>query len=360
MSLQSQKHKRIYLPRWKRRGFTPPRRQAVSEIIQRNKKGFWYANVWHEGMRLRDCLFTDDRKEAQKRLADLYVAVERGEYLQSKETFEDRANKYDPVSLKGIYKGQPSKEKKRTLEYHLLPRFKDKTVIQVEEELEAWVEEISKACPDSTCKKLFQVMTELGFEFTKVEDLEGKSFDRDQILTEEDVLRVIQDHVMPHYRTLCLVASYSGLRLKNVAELRKKDVNLRSEWLKVNQSKTGKVVEVPITETLRTVFSRIPSPLRPDDLFFPNVNTKAIATQVTRAFNRAGITWASFHHFRHFIACHLLDHGHSVEEIRDFLGHKLIETTLIYARVKRENLKKLGESLDTSWALTAIRKIDAL
>jgi len=29
-------------------------------------------------------------------------------------------------------------------------------------------------------------------------------------------------------------------------------------------------------------------------------------------------------------------------------------------RVKRENLKKLGESLDTSWTQTAIRKIDAL
>ena len=94
-------------------------------------------------------MFTDDWKETQKRLADLYVAVERGEYLQSKETFEDRANKYDPVSLKGIYKGQPSKEKKRTLELHLLPRFKGKTVVQVEEELEAWVEEISKANPDS-------------------------------------------------------------------------------------------------------------------------------------------------------------------------------------------------------------------
>ena len=183
MSLQNQKHERIYLPRWKRNGFTPPRRQAVNEIIQRNKKGFWYANVWYEGIRLRDCLNTDDRREAQKRLADLYNQVERGEYQQAKEKFEDRANQYDPVSLKGIYKGQPSKEKKRTLEYHLLPRFKGKTVVQVEEELEAWVEETSKACPDSTCKKRFQVMTELGFEFTKVEGLEGKSFDRDQILT---------------------------------------------------------------------------------------------------------------------------------------------------------------------------------
>jgi integrase len=62
--------------------------------------------------------------------------------------------------------------------------------------------------------------------------------------------------------------------LKNVAELRKKDVNLRSGWLKLNQSKTGKVVEVPITKTLRMVFSKIPSPSRPDVLFFPNVNTK--------------------------------------------------------------------------------------
>ncbi|MBT4127358.1 MAG: hypothetical protein HOE32_01755, partial [Nitrospina sp.] len=103
------------------------------------------------------------------------------------------------------------------MDYHLLPRFKGKTVIQVEEELEGWVDEMSKANPDSTCKKIFQVMTELGFEFTKVEGLEGKSFDRDQILTEEDVLRVIKDHAMPQYKTLCLVAAYSGLRLKNVA-----------------------------------------------------------------------------------------------------------------------------------------------
>jgi integrase len=325
----------------------------VNEIIQRNKKGFWYANVWHEGIRLRDCLFTDDRKEAQKRLADLYVAVERGEYLQSKETFEDRAKQYNPVSLKGIYKGQPSKDKQRTLDYHLLHRFKGKTVVQVEEELEGWVDEMSKANPDSTCKKVFQVMTELGFEYAKAEGLEGKSFDRDQILTEEDVLRVIQDHVMPQYKTLCLVASYSGLRLKNVAELRKKDVNLRSGWLKVNQSKTGKVVEVPITATLRAVFSKIPSPLRPDDLFFPNVNTKAIATQVTRAFNRAGIPWASFHHFRHFTACHLLDNRHSVEEIRDFLGHKLIETTLDLCTSKtgkfEETRRVFGHRLDTNF-----------
>ena len=58
----------------------------MHEIIQRHKKGFWYANVWHKGIRLRDCLRTDDRKEAQKILAELYVSVERGEYLQSIET----------------------------------------------------------------------------------------------------------------------------------------------------------------------------------------------------------------------------------------------------------------------------------
>ena len=33
---------------------------------------------------------------------------------------------------------------------------------------------------------------------------------------------------------------------------------------------------------------------------------------------------------------------------------------VIYARVKRENLERLGESLDTFWEPTAIQKIDAL
>jgi hypothetical protein len=127
----------------------------------------------------------DDRKEAQKRLADLYVLVERGNTFKAKKHLKTEQMQYNPVSLKGIYKGQPSKDKQRTLDYHLLPRFKGKTVIQVEEELEGWVDEMSKANPDSTCKKIFQVMTELGFEFTKVEGLEEKSFDRDQILTKK-------------------------------------------------------------------------------------------------------------------------------------------------------------------------------
>ena len=38
----------------------------------------------------------------------------------------------------------------------------------------------------------------------------------------------------------------------------------------------------------------------------------------------------------------------------------LFDDFMKFARVKRENLKKLGESLDTSWTQTAIRKIDAL
>lgn len=44
------------------------------------------------------------------------------------------------------------------------------------------------------------------------------------------------------------------------------------------------------------------------------------------------------HVMRHSIATHLLEAGMRLEEVRDFLGHKHLETTQIYTRVQTENL----------------------
>ena len=41
----------------------------------------------------------------------------------------------------------------------------------------------------------------------------------------------------------------------------------------------------------------------------------------------------SLHHLRHSIATHLLENGLSIEYVRDFLGHKHLESTQIYVKV---------------------------
>ena len=64
-----------------------------------------------------------------------------------------------------------------------------------------------------------------------------------------------------------------------------------------------------------------------------------MSVQVGRAFKRAGIPWASFHHFRHFAACRLINSGVRVEIVREILGHEDIKQTLVYARLKRETIR---------------------
>ena len=49
----------------------------------------------------------------------------------------------------------------------------------------------------------------------------------------------------------------------------------------------------------------------------------------------------SLHHLRHSIATHLLENGLSVLFVRDFLGHKHLEATQIYAKVSNEQLNKI-------------------
>ena len=70
-----------------------------SEIKRRGKHRIYYANVTYMGVRLRDCLDTVDRNEAQHRLTELRISVERGEYQRAKQTFDDLLEKYKPKVL---------------------------------------------------------------------------------------------------------------------------------------------------------------------------------------------------------------------------------------------------------------------
>lgn len=46
------------------------------------------------------------------------------------------------------------------------------------------------------------------------------------------------------------------------------------------------------------------------------------------------------HTFRHIAGCNLRRRGMPLEDIRDFLGHEKIETTLVYAELTKEDLKE--------------------
>lgn len=260
--------------------------------------------------------------------------------LQKKTT--SRNVKIDTLIRK--YRPMASERERSIIREHIIPVIGKLTVAQVD--VKGFCES-HLGRPVSSAKKILKCFERIlqGHDETfKLPPVKyrnpGRKWTSEHILTEEQVAQVI-GRVYEPYRPLCWISVYTLLRLGNVVNLARKDVDLKTEWVKVNQTKTGKPVEIPFSDPLRRVFAGLKRlPLGPDDRLFPEFKANPVAKAVKRAFGYAGIPWGSFHHFRHFGACYLIDKGVDLVTIRDLLGHSDFKSTLVYARIKKEKLQQ--------------------
>jgi len=78
-----------------------------------------------------------------------------------------------------------------------------------------------------------------------------------------------------------------------------------------------------------------------------HISGKAIQDAVKKAVRLAGINkHATVHTLRHSFATHLLMSGVNIRKIQDYLGHKNVETTMIYTHVIRDICADAESPLD--------------
>jgi len=202
------------------------------------------------------------------------------------------------------------------------------------------------------------------------------------ILTPEEV-REMFEHVKGLNLLMLQLLYGSGLRLMEVARLRVKDIDFGSNLIFVRASKGDKdrttILPQRVKDGLKVQLDEVKK-LHDKDLaaghgevylpdalerkyphaakewgwqyVFPSsrlsvdprsgkvrrhhISEKTIQNAVKEAVKKAGIVkHASVHTLRHSFATHLLMNGVNIREIQNLLGHKHLETTMIYTHVLR-------------------------
>ena len=152
---------------------------------------------------------------------------------------------------------------------------------------------------------------------------------------------------------LMLLVTY-GLRAGEVSGLRLDDLNWKQEMLRVRCPKPGRTHLYPLSRSVgqtilrylrevrpvhseRRLFLTLKAPIKP-------LSRELIKGIVSARLDRLGVTGKRRgpHALRHAAAQHLLDGGMSMKAVGDYLGHRSIATTSIYAKVQLDTLREVA------------------
>ena len=179
-------------------------------------------------------------------------------------------------------------------------------------------------------------------------------------LTRDEVLRLLattegNQPVDVRDRALLMVLVAYGLRSGEVAGLRLDDLNWEEERLQVRCPKPGRTHHYPLSRGVGQAILRYiidVRPPRPDRGLFLTVKApvrpmtrSAIGHVVSSRLDRLGIAdkRRGPHALRHSAAQHLLDHGLSMKEVGDYLGHRSVSATSTYAKVQLGTLREVAD-----------------
>jgi integron integrase len=225
----------------------------------------------------------------------------------------------------------------------------------------------------------------LGINLGKIDALRAKRSKRLPVVMTRDEVAGVLDHLRGDYWLICAIMYGAGLRHKVEAlQLRVQDIDFGQMQIVVREGKGNKDRVVPLPcmivdrlkrrlqrvkeiheQDLRDGFGAAPLPgalsrKYPRAPFewgwqyvFPatsrwvnrrtgeqgrhHLHETAVQKAVATATRKAGIVkHVTPHTFRHSFATHLLEGGENIRTVQSLLGHKKLETTMVYTHVMKQ------------------------
>lgn len=174
-----------------------------------------------------------------------------------------------------------------------------------------------------------------------------------EVLSREDVQRLLDAARNPKHRALLMTAYGSGLRVSEVVRLKVTDIDSQRMTIRVDQGKGRKDRRTILGKRLLSELRSYWRIERPPLWLFPGREIDRPMSRSTaqklyqKVKKRAGIERpGGIHTLRHSFATHMLDDGVDSALIQSMLGHADLKTTARYLHVSVRHMAKVRSPLD--------------
>lgn len=178
-------------------------------------------------------------------------------------------------------------------------------------------------------------------------------------LTDEEFLKLLKTYnkkTDKKHKIILLLAYGSGLRLQEILNLEKDDINFDTKEIKVRRGKFGKdritylskyfkrdyLKEIPFTNKQGKKLSKVAIQKKFNKNSLACGINKIIDTYELKSGKKRNIYKYHFHCLRHSFAINLLKKGMPLNYVQKLLGHANISSTSVYTNINAKEAIKLA------------------
>ena len=174
-----------------------------------------------------------------------------------------------------------------------------------------------------------------------------------EILTQKEIKELFEACRTHRERAVLSLCYGLGLRRSEAVKITIEDINFSSALAYIREGKGKKRRAIPMNKSVILNLENYLNKERISKGTKGFMTTKSgdkatgenINSTLKQTMERTEIEKKiTLHCLRHSIATHLLENGLSIENVRDFLGHKHLESTQIYTRIKNKQLWQLNST----------------
>jgi integrase/recombinase XerD len=171
-----------------------------------------------------------------------------------------------------------------------------------------------------------------------------------EVLSKENIDILIKSTANIKHKLVIMILYSSGIRLNELLNLKRKDIDFDRNLIKINKGKGNKDRITLLSDNIKLDLLKYYSLYTfKTEYIFEGRNgkysKKSVQKILENASNIIGIKVYP-HLLRHSFATHLLEKGVDIRYIQKLLGHSDLKTTEIYTKVSNKELIKIKSPLD--------------